>query len=100
MTMQTDVKSTHLSAAGSVYASRARLKGFTVGPPVNVLVTFEFRDGGATGPILAQFDIPANTNPNSFFVSIPGEGILFQTNIYMTISAGAFATGGVTAFYG
>lgn len=95
--MQTDVKSTHLSAAGSIYAARARLKGFSVAPST-AACTFEFRDGGATGTILCQIDLPANTNPNSFYNLIPGEGILFQTNIYLTISVGSLT--GITAYYG
>ena len=30
MTMQYDVKSKHLNASGSVYAARARVKGFAI----------------------------------------------------------------------
>ena len=95
--MQTDVKSTHLTAAGSIFAGRTRLKGFTYCPAVSTASMIQFRDGGATGPILCEVDVAANSNPNSFYVGIPGEGILFSTNIYMTITA---AVAGVTAFYG
>jgi len=98
MAMQFDVKSKHLSAAGSIYADRARLKGIVVAPATSTAATFEFRDGGATGEILYQMDIPANSNPNTFDVLIPGEGILFCTNIYLTLSVGSVT--GVTAFYG
>ena len=98
MAMQFDVKSKHLSAAGSIYADRARLKGIVVAPAVSTAATFEFRDGGATGEILYQMDIPVNSNPNTFDVLIPGEGILFRTNIYLTLSVGSVT--GVTAFYG
>jgi hypothetical protein len=98
MAMQYDVKSKHLSAAGSVYADRTRLKGFAVAPAVSTAATFEFRDGGATGEILCQIDIPTNSNPNSFYVAIPHEGILFRTNMYLTLSVGSVL--GITAFYG
>ena len=98
MAMQTDVKSTHLSAAGSIYADRTRLKGFIVAPGISTAATFEFRDGGASGTILFQMDLPSNSNPNSFSMTIPGEGILFSTNIYLTFSVGS-ATG-ITVFYG
>ena len=98
MTMQYDVKSKHLSAAGSIYADRTRLKGFSVAPATSTAATFEFRDGGATGEILCQIDVPSNTNPNSFYVTIPQEGILFRTNVYLTISVGSIT--GITAFYG
>jgi hypothetical protein len=98
MAMQTDVKSKHLSAAGSIYADRTRLKGFIVAPGISTACTFEFRDGGASGTILLQMDIPSNSNPNSFSVTVPGEGILFLTNIHLTFSVGSVA--GITAFYG
>ena len=98
MAMQFDVKSKHLSAAGIIYADRARLKGIVVAPAISTAATFEFRDGGATGEILYQMDIPVNSNPNTFDVLIPGEGILFRTNIYLTFSVGSVM--GVTAFYG
>ena len=98
MAMQFDVKSKHLSAAGSIYADRARLKGIEVAPATSTAATFELRDGGATGEILYQMDIPVNSNPNTFDVLIPGEGILFRTNIYLTFSVGSVM--GVTAFYG
>jgi hypothetical protein len=94
MAMQYDVKSKHLSAAGSVYADRTRLKGFAVAPAVSTAATFEFRDGGATGEILCQIDIPTN----SFYVAIPHEGILFRTNMYLTLSVCSVL--GITAFYG
>jgi hypothetical protein len=98
MTMQYDVKSAHRSDAGSLVGSRCRLKGFSVAPPISAATTFEFRDGGATGAILAQLDLPSNSNPNSFYVLVPGEGILFSTTLHLTISAGSIT--GITVFYG
>ena len=95
--MQTDVRSNHLNAAGSVYAARARLKGFSICPAVSTACAVQFRDGGATGTILCEVDVGSNTNPNSFYVVIPGEGVLFQTSIYLTLSTSVV---GVTAFYG
>jgi hypothetical protein len=56
----------------------------------------QFKDGGAGGTVLCEIDIPSNTNPNSFYMLVPGEGILFSTNIYATLTNIA----SVTAFYG
>ena len=98
MSMQGDIKSAHRSTAGSFYNARTRLKGFSVAPATSVAATFEMRDGSASGSILCQIDIPSNTNPNSFYVSIPAEGILFETGIYLTLSVGSIA--GITIFYG
>ena len=97
MSMQYDVKSAHLSTAGSFYGSRVRLKGFMIVPTASTAATVAFRDGSATGTILCEIDVPSNTNPIPFYVAIPQEGILFQTGIYMTLSA---AVTGVTIFYG
>ena len=98
MAMQYDVKSAHRSTAGSFYGSRVRLKGFSVAPAVSTAATYEFRDGSATGEILCQMDIPSNSNPNSFYVAVPHEGILFQNGIYLTLSVGSVT--GITIFYG
>ena len=98
MAMQTDVKSKHLSAAGSIYADRTRLKGFIVAPGTSTACTFEFRDGGASGSVLLKMDVPSNANPNSLSITIPGEGILFLTNVHLSIPFGSVT--GITAFYG
>ena len=96
--MQTDVSSKHLSAAGSIFAGPARLKGIVVAPATSVACTFEVRDGGATGTILFQMDIPSNTNPNSYNIQVPGEGIRYSTNLHLTLSVGSVT--GLTFFYG
>ena len=95
---QTDVKSAHLSTAGAFYVGRTRLKGFSVAPAVSTTTTFEIRDGSATGNILIQIDLPTNTNPNSFYIAVPGEGVLAQNGLYLTQSIGGVA--GITVFYG
>ena len=96
--MQTDVKSKHLSAAGSIFGGRSRLRGIVVAPAASTAATYEVRDGGATGAIVFQMDIPSNSNPNSYYITIPGEGILCETNLYLTLSVGSVT--GLTFFYG
>jgi len=96
--MQTDVKSAHLSAAGSYIASRTRLRGIVVTPKATTAATFEIRDGSATAPVLYTMDIPSLGTPNSFYVAVPGEGLLAQTGLYLTLSTGSVT--GITVFYG
>ena len=96
--MQTDVLSDHLSAAGSYYAGRTRLKGMVVSPKASTAATFEIRDGSATGTILYTMDIASLGTPNTFNVVIPGEGILASTGLYLTLSVGSVT--GITIFYG
>jgi len=98
MTMQTDVKSAHLSAAGSYYGDRARLRGIVVSPKASTAATFEIRDGSATGAVLYTMDIASLGTPNTFAIQVPGEGILAKTGLYLTLSVGSVT--GITVFYG
>jgi len=94
MAMQTDVKSSHVEATGTVVSGRTRVKGYQClsgGTAGDIIL----RDGGANGIILLQFNVPANTN-NPFANLIPGEGILFQTSVHVTLPTAAK----ITVFYG
>ena len=96
--MQYDVKSAHLSAAGSYYVGRTRLKGIVVSLKAATAATFEIRDGSATAAVLYTMDLASNSNPNTFYVQIPGEGILASTGLNLTLSVGSLT--GLTVFYG
>jgi hypothetical protein len=92
--MQTDVKSAHVEATGTMVSGRVRVKGYQClsGGTAGDII---FRDGGATGVIRLQFNVPANTN-NPFANLIPGEGILFETSVHVTVPTSTK----VTVFYG
>lgn len=94
MAMQTDVKASHVDATGTTVSGRVRVKGYQClsGGTAGDII---FRDGGASGTIRLQFNIPANTN-NPFANLIPGEGILFTTDVHVTLPTAAK----VTVFYG
>ena len=94
MAMQTDVLSSHIESTGTMVSGRTRVKGYQClsGGTAGDII---FRDGGASGPIRLQFNIPANTN-NPFANLIPGEGILFTTDVHVTLPTAAK----VTVFYG
>ena len=96
--MQTDVLSTHLSVAGSYYVGRTRLRGIVVSPKASTAATFEIRNGSSTGAVLYTMDIASLGTPNTFYVLIPGEGILASTGLYLTLSTGSVT--GITVFYG
>jgi hypothetical protein len=96
MTMQYDVKSTHLNASGSIFGGRARVKGFSICATASTAGTLILKDGGSSGTNLLEVDIPSNSNPNSFYTLVPGEGILFSTNIYASLTGIA----SVTVYYG
>ena len=91
--MQTDVKAAHRETTGSLVTGRVRLKGYQClsgGTAGDIVFT-----DGATGTERLRFNVPANTN-NPFANLIPGEGILFDNEIYVTVPASAK----VTIFYG
>ena len=92
--MQTDVLASHVEATGTMVSGRTRVKGYQClsGGTAGDII---FRDGGASGPIRLQFNVPANTN-NPFANLIPGEGILFTTDVHVTLPTLAK----VTVFYG
>jgi hypothetical protein len=93
MTMQTDVKAAHTEATGTLVSGRNRLKGYQClsgGTAGDVII----RDGGASGTIRLQFNISANLV--AFGLPIPGEGILYYTDMHVTLPA----TAKITVFYG
>ena len=94
MTMQYDVKSTHTEATGTLLSGRVRIKGFiaTCGGTGGDVV---FRDGGASGTTRLTFNIPV-TAAFAFSTVIPGEGILFNTDVHVTLPTSAK----ITVFYG
>jgi hypothetical protein len=96
--MQTDVLSAHLSAAGSYYVGRTRLRGIVISPKASTAATFEIRNGGATATVLYTMDIASLGTPNTSYILIPGEGILASTGLYLTLSVGSVT--GITVFYG
>ena len=92
--MQTDVKSTHLTASGIAFNGRTRLKSVSYrGNASNGYV--RFRDGSSTGPILCELDV-GTSDSFTIYVLLPGEGIVFQTSLYVDISN----VDAATVFYG
>ena len=96
MVMQYDVKAKHLNATGQVFDQPARVKGFSICATASTSGTLVLKDGGSGGTTLIEVDIPSNSNPNSFYTLVPGEGVRFYTNIYATLTGIA----SVTVFYG
>ena len=92
MTMQTDVKAKSLAASGSVFGDRTRVKGLVITPGASA-GSVELKDGGASGTSVLTINTVANGE--TFNVLAPGEGVLFSTNVYATLTNAT-----VTVFYG
>ena len=91
--MQTDVKAVHVEATGTIVSGRTRVKGYhciSGGTAGDII----FRDGGASGVTRLQFNIGTGTQPITMLV--PGEGILFDTSVHVTLPA----TAKITTYYG
>jgi len=97
MASQTDVLSTRLAASGDVtVTARARLRGVWL-VPGTAAGSVAFKDGGSGGTTLLTIDTPAQAANATVpvYIQLPGEGQLFRTSIYATISNTSF----VTAFW-
>lgn len=93
MGMQTDVLASHRETTGTVVSGRNRLKGI-ITTPGGTAGDIIFRDGGASGTIRLQYNV--STNQATFSTLIPGEGVLFTTDIHVTLPTASK----VTVFYG
>ena len=93
MVMQTDVLAVHKETTGTVISGRNRLKGIIV-TPGGTAGDVIFRDGGASGTVRLQFNV--STNQSAFSVLVPGEGILYTTDIHVTLPAATK----ITVMYG
>jgi hypothetical protein len=90
MSTLTNVFAEHNDATGTIYNGAANLAGYQLASG-GVAGEIVFRDGGASGTVRLRINIPANTN-NPFANIIPGNGIRFNTNIHVTLPAGASIT--------
>ena len=93
MSMQYDVKAEHAEASGTLVSGRYRLKGYQLlsGGTAGDIV---FTDGGSGGIERLRLNISNNLAPISTL--IPGEGILFNNDMYVTLPTAAK----ITVFYG
>ena len=95
-----DVKTTHLTASGDVFAGPARVLGIYYASE-GVLGTIVVLDDGASGTTLATFDVPAGSGTAGedtvYQIDVPGNGIYCPTSSYVTLTGGVDK---VTVFYG
>ena len=91
--MQTDVKAVHTDATGTLVSGRNRVKGLIV-TPGGTAGDIILRDGGSGGTTRLQFNL--STNQSAFSFTVPGEGVLFLTDIHVTLPTSSK----LTVFYG
>ena len=91
MGMQTDVKAKSLAESGAVTDTRTRVRSLVIEPGASA-GSVVLKDGGSGGTTLFTINTIANGEP--FSVVIPAEGVLFETDVYTTLTDAK-----VTVFY-
>lgn len=93
MGAQTDVLSAVATADGTMVSGRNRLKGVVM-TATTTAGSVVFKDGGSSGTTRLTFNTPAVADFHD--IIIPGEGVLFTTDIYVDVTN----VSSVTIFYG
>ena len=91
MAMQYDVKAAERTTSGTAFAGPTRVKGLVVSFATGG--TVELKDGGTGGVSRFKYTAPAAAGTTN--IVIPGEGIRFDTDVYVTLTSAT-----ATVFYG
>ena len=91
MAMQTDVKAAERTTSGSAFGGSTRVKGLVVSFATGGTVVL--KDGGASGTTRFSYTAPAAAGTTN--IVIPGQGIKFDTDVYVTLTDAT-----ATVFYG
>jgi hypothetical protein len=89
MSTLTNVFAAHADATGTIYSGATNLAGYQLASG-GVAGEIVFRDGGSGGTVLLRVNITVNTAVISTL--LPGNGIRFTTDIYVTLPANAAVT--------
>ena len=95
-----DVKSTHLTASGNVFAGPARVLAIYYCSE-GALGTIVIRDGSVSATVIATFDVPVGGTsagePAVYQIEVPGDGLYCPNGAYAQLTGGVDK---VTVFYG
>ena len=96
MTIQFDVKAAHADANSQVISGPVRIKGYQLasGGTAGEIDFYDTAANSATGTQALKVNITTNTAVISTL--LPGDGIRFNSGVYVTLPANA----AVTIFYG
>ena len=91
MAMQTDVLASAVRTTDGLLADQAgntlgrnRVKAIYIVPAAGA-GSVVFKDGGASGVVKATINTLASSSAPDYLI-LPGEGLLFQTNIYVDVT--------------
>lgn len=90
MAMQTDVKSATVgTSSGTAVAHRTRIKSLVVTSTATA-GSVTLKDGGASGATQMVINTPAVADMHN--ILLPGEGVLFETDVYVALSNVSYVT--------
>lgn len=89
MSTLTNVFSAHRDSTGTIYSGATNLAGYQV-KPGGTAGEIVFTDGGSGGDVLLRINITTNTAVIATL--IPGNGIRFNTDVYVTLPTSAAVT--------
>lgn len=89
MSTLTNVFSAYANATGQAYAGATNVAGYHI-KPGGTAGSIVVKDGGSSGTTLLTVDITTDTSVITML--IPGNGLRFNTNIYVTLPTGATIT--------
>ena len=96
----TDVKATHLTTDGAIFAGPSRVLGIYYCSEA-ALGTILISDGAGDATVLATFDVPIGSGtagePVVYQIDVPGNGIYCPNGAYAQLTGGVDK---VTVFYG
>lgn len=85
-----EVKSFHIHASGTITSGRGRMKGFLVNHSTGATgQTIIYDNTSASGTVLLELD---ETGQGIFGMEIPGDGILFETGVYVSLATNTSLT--------
>ena len=82
--MSSDVFAVNKTADATVFASRARVRQIQVKTESSGSPKVVLKDGGSTGTALITLEFGTSS---TFSVNIPANGILFESNVYLDLTA-------------
>jgi len=89
MSTLTNVFPVYASATGQAYAGATNVSGYHI-KPGGTAGSIVVRDGGASGTVVMTLDITTDTSVITML--IPGNGVRFTSNIYVTLPTSATMT--------
>lgn len=96
MGFQFDVKATTLTSTGALGIGQPRARIKAVYYVAGTAGSISLKDGGSGGTERLLLDTAASTAGGSTYILIPGDGIVFNDDPYLTLSGAS----SVTFFYG